>query len=203
VEIDIRLSVYEPGGPIPHVYFPISAVFSLVAVTDGRVVVEVATIGREGMVGLPAFLGAANSPHAAFCQIGGSAAELNVDDLRKVVSANGDLRRLLDRFTQSTIVQIAQNVVCNNTHDVEQRAARWLLTTHDRVGHDGFPLTQEFLAQMLGVRRTTVSHVANRLQSAGLIRYRRGNLAITDRRRLEQAACECYGIVKREFDEIS
>lgn len=121
--------VYEPGQPITEVYFPLSSVFSLVAMADGRVVIEVATIGHEGMVGLPLFLGAASSPHASFCQVPGESVRLSGDGLRRALTGDGVLHRILNRLTQATMVQVAQSVVCNNTHDLEQRAARWLLTT--------------------------------------------------------------------------
>jgi CRP-like cAMP-binding protein len=203
VDTAVRQSVYEPGGPIDAVYFPLSAVFSLVGVTDGEASIEVATIGYEGMVGLPAFLGAATSPHASFCQIAGSAARMATADLRRALNRDGHLHSLLNRFTQSTMVQIAQNVVCNGTHSLEERMARWLLTTHDRVGHDQFDLTQQFLAQMLGARRPTVSQTASKLQSRGLIRYSRGVMTIVNRQGLERLTCDCYGIVKAEFDAIT
>ena len=200
---EMREQVYEPGKPIPNVYFPISSVFSMVGAADGHSAVEVATIGREGMVGLPVFLGRSTSPHESFCQIPGQAALLPADDLHVALSSGGALRTLLSRFTQATIVQIAQNVICNGTHTLSQRAARWLLTTHDRIRSNEFPLTQEFLSQMLGASRPTVSETASKLQSQGLIRYSRGKITITDRPGLEQAACSCYAIVKNEFDELT
>lgn len=202
IDAGLRDQVYEPGQQISHLYFPLSSVYSLVGVVDGEAVVEVATIGREGMVGLPVFLGQTSSPHAAFCQIPGPAARLDAARLAAVLSDDGTLHRLLNRFTQATMIQIAQNVVCNASHTLAQRAARWLLTTHDRVGHDEFALTQEFLSQMLGARRPTVSQTAGKLQAQGLIRYRRGNITITDRRGLEKATCSCYGIVRAEFDKM-
>jgi CRP-like cAMP-binding protein len=205
VSAEVRLQVYQPGSSIDAVYFPLASVFSLVGVTDERVVVEVATVGREGLVGLPVFLGAVTTPHAAFCQVGGPAVRLSADGLRRVLAGegNGALHDALNRFTQATMVQIAQNVVCNSTHPATQRAARWLLTTRDRLGRTEFPLTQEFLSQMLGLRRPTVSGIARQLQEAGLIRYSRGNLTITDPRGLEKAACSCYAIVRAEFDLIT
>jgi CRP-like cAMP-binding protein len=201
-EAQIREQVYQPGKPITDVYFPISSVFSLVAVTDGHVV-EVATTGCEGMVGLPVFLGRSTSPHAAYSQIPGQAALLPAEQLSRALANGGVLRHMLSRFTQATMVQIAQNVVCNASHTLRQRAARWLLTTHDRVGRDQFPLTQDFLSQMLGASRPTVSQTARGLQTSGLIHYRRGQVTITDRPGLEHAACDCYTIVKAEFDELA
>jgi CRP-like cAMP-binding protein len=204
IDVQLRDSVYEPRRPIEHVYFPLTSVFSMVAATpDERTVVEVGTIGFEGFVGLPLFLGSSVSPHASFCQISGRAARLSAADLHDVLAQDGHLHRLLHRFTQTTMVQLSQNVACNQTHNSEQRAARWLLTTADRVRSDRVVLTQEFLAQMLGVRRSTVSEVAGRLQAAGLIEYSRGNVHVVDRPRLTGVACPCYGIVKAEFDALA
>jgi CRP-like cAMP-binding protein len=203
VDTTLRQQLYEPRQVLTEVYFPLSAVFSLVALADDdRVQVEVATIGREGMLGLPLFLGAVTSPHAAYCQIPGSAARLSADDFRQTLIGDGALHRALNRYTQATMVQIAQNVICNSTHSTKQRACRWLLATHDRVGHDQFPLTQEFLAQILGVRRPTVSEIASRLQSQGLMRYTRGVITICDRPRLERTTCDCYWIIKAEHDHL-
>lgn len=202
IEAEIRHQVYQPGGPINDVHFPLSAVFSLVAAADEQIFVEVATIGHEGMVGLPLFLGASSSPHAAFCQIPGTSVQLSAEHLRRALMFDGALHQALNRATQATMVQVAQNVACNNTHDVEQRAARWLLTTRDRVDADEYPLTQQFLAQMLGVRRPTVSLTAGLLQSAGLIRYNRGQITIVDRAALEQASCDCYRLISDEYDRV-
>jgi len=203
VDARVREQVYEPGGAIPEVYFPLASVFSMVGMADERVRVEVATVGREGMVGLPVFLGAASTPHAAFCQVGGAAAKTTAHNLRQVLADGGALHQALGRYTQATMVQIAQNVVCNSTHATAQRAARWLLTTRDRIDADKFELTQNFLSQMLGVRRQTTSDVARQLQTDGLIRYSRGIVTITDAPGLEQAACSCYRIVRAEFDLIT
>ena len=203
VESQVRTQVYEPGGPISDVYFPLASVFSVVGMADDRVAVEVATTGREGMVGLPVFLGAATTPHAAFCQIPGAAAKTTAAHLRRVLTHDGALHAALNRFTQATMVQIAQNVVCNSTHHLAERAARWLLTTRDRIDRDEFALTQEFLSQMLGVRRQAASGTARQLQAEGLISYRRATITITDTPGLEHVACSCYQIVKAEFDLIT
>lgn len=199
VEAPTGQQLYTPGEPITEVYFPLSAVYSVVAIADHRVTVEVATVGHEGMVGIPVFLGANSSPHASFCQIPGESVRLSADRLRQVLQDDGVLHRVLNRLTQATMVQVAQNVVCNNSHGLEQRAARWLLTTRDRVDDDRFPLTQQFLAQMLGARRPTVSQTARRLQERGLITYTRGVMHILDRPGLEAIACQCYDIVRGEF----
>jgi CRP-like cAMP-binding protein len=201
-----QLPESERAALLPHLRLEQSeikrAAFSLVAVTSGQIQLEVATVGYEGMVGLPAYLGATSSPQAAFCQVPGHTLRVGVNDFRQALSRDGVLHALLNRFTQATMVQVSQNVVCNRSHSTEIRLARWLLTTQDRVGRDEFPLTQEFLAQMLGVHRPTVSDTAQRIQVEGLIRYRRGIITITDRDGLERRACECYRIVKAEFDDL-
>jgi CRP-like cAMP-binding protein len=177
-------------------------VFSVVAVVAGETSIEVATVGREGMVGLPLFLGATSSPNSAFCQIAGRSLRLSARAFGEVLAADGALHRQIHRFVQATMVQLAQNVACNRLHTAEQRASRWLLMTQDRVGENEFLLTQEFLAQMIGVRRATVSAVASALQRDGLIRYSRGQITVIDRGRLEASACECYGVVRAEFDAL-
>jgi CRP-like cAMP-binding protein len=199
----IKHPAYDPGTLITDVYFPLWSVYSLVALTDGRIALEVATIGHEGMVGLPVYLGATTSPQAAFCQVPGDTARLSVNHFRQALNRDGVLPALLNRFTQATMVQIAQNVVCNRSHTAYARMARWLLTTADRVGAERFQLTQEFLAQMLGVHRPTVSDTARRIQAEGMIRYSRGVITITNRAQLEQTACECYRILKAEFEAIT
>jgi CRP-like cAMP-binding protein len=203
LDVERRQRVYEPESRISHAYFPLTAVYSVVAVADDNASVEVATTGREGMVGLPLFLGADSSPQACFCQISGQAASIPASDFRRALNQNGAMHRVLNRFTQATMVQIAQNVVCNMTHSAAQRACRWLLTTQDRVQADQFPITHEFMAQMLGVRRATVSETLSGLQSRGVIRYTRGMLTITNREKTVRASCSCYGIIKAEFDELT
>lgn len=202
VHVEMRELVYQRGKPIKQVHFPLTAVFSMVALVDDDKVVEVATIGNEGLVGLPLFLGASKTPNDAFCQVSGASLRLRSEDLRQHLAISGTLRQQLYRFTQATMIQLSQNVACNQVHSVRQRAARWLLMTQDRVRGDTFQLTQQFLAQMLGVRRPTVSETASNLQSAGLINYSRGLITITDRAGLEKASCTCYQIVRAEFDHL-
>ncbi len=199
---ELKRPAYEPGKPITDIWFPLTSVYSVVAVADGRISLEVATVGHEGMVGLPVYLGATTTPQAAFCQIPGDTARVNSEQFRQALSRDGTLHALLNRFTQATMVQVAQNVVCNRSHSTDMRMARWLLTTQDRVGREVFPLTQEFLAQMLGVHRPTVSETAQRIQTEGLIRYSRGIITVIDREGLGRAACECYAIIKNEFDDL-
>lgn len=201
-DASIRTQVHDPGARIDHVYFPLRCVFSLVA-GDGEETVEVNTIGYEGMVGLPVFLGTGVSPHSAFCQVPGPAVRIRSTALVDFLSSgDGSMHSRLHRYTQSTIVQLAQSVACNQLHSTEQRAARWLLMTRDRVEADTFPMTQEFLAQMLGVRRATVSSVANSLQQAGIITYNRGVISIIDTPALEATSCECYRLVRDEHEQL-
>ena len=202
VPVAARQVVSEADGPIPHVYFPTGGVISLVSFMDRGAAVEIATIGREGLVGLPVFLGAASMPQRAFGQVPGFAFRMEARAFRAEVARNDALVPLLNRYTQAMFVQVAQTAACNRVHPVEARCARWLLQTHDRVGEDVYTLTQEFLAQMLGVQRPSVNASARTLQEAGLIRYVRGRITIVDRAGLESASCACYGIIQREFGQL-
>lgn len=203
VQLESREQLYERGKTIEDVWFPVDAVLSVIATADGEAAIEVATVGYEGMGGLPAFLGTTESPHDTFCQIPGTALRLSVGDLRRFLSADGALHDLLHRYTQATMVQLSQNVACNRLHATEERCARWLLQTRDRAGADDFPLTQEFLAQMLGVHRGTVSLTAGVLQQAGIIRYTRGRITVLDPAALHEAACDCYDIVQSEYRRVT
>jgi CRP-like cAMP-binding protein len=203
VDLVMKANIYGVDQPIAHVYFPLNSVISMVAELDDQTVVEVATVGAEGVAGLPAFLGATSSPHQAFCQVPGKAVRLTVAALQRFFLDDGVLHELMHRYTQAVMVFLAQNVACNRLHNTDERSARWLAQTHDRVGEDSFPMTQEFLGQMLGVRRATVSLSARTLQGAGLIRYSRGRITILDKAGLHAAACNCYYTVRDEFDKMS
>jgi CRP-like cAMP-binding protein len=193
----------EPGEPLADIYFPETAIMSVINRMADGAGVEVGTVGNEGLVGLAALLGAEASESQTLAQIPGTALRLPAAVLVAAVDAQPALRRLLLRYTQAYLTQVAQGAACNRLHGIEARCARWLLMTHDRVGGaDAFPLTQEFLAIMLGVRRAGVSVAAGALQDAGLIRYRRGGIRVLDRAGLEAAACECYGVVRRQFDRL-
>ena len=202
VALDFRQRLYKPNEPIQHVYFPIRGVCSLVITMEDGTIVELATVGNEGMVGLPVFLGAGTIPGEAFAQIPGQSMRLPAEVLRQETRDGGALHELLHRYTQGLLNEIAQSAACNRAHSIEQRCARWLLMTHDRMGADQFFLTQEFLGQMLGVRRASVGAVAGTLQQAGIIRYSRGNITVIDRPGLERVACACYRIVREEFDRL-
>ena len=202
VSSEIKDVVYESNGPISHVYFPLSGVYSLVVVMQDGLTVEAATVGNEGMVGMPVFLGADKSPHRAFCQIPAESLRTTADDFRAEVGRGGALDAVMRRYNQALVNQMAYSVACNRLHSVEERMCRWLLMSHDRVGEDRFPLTQEFLAQMLGVRRPSVTVTAGVLQKAGLIAYTRGQVIILDRGGLEESSCECYAVVRAEFERL-
>lgn len=202
VAAPIRYSFYEPDIPISHVYFIESGVASIVARMNDGEGVEVATVGNEGMIGLPAFLGAVATPEQAFMQVPGGALRMATDAFRREITPGCPLHALLQRYTQTLMIQMAQGVACNRLHAIEQRCSRWLLMTSDRVHDDTFLLTQEFLAQMLGVRRASVSEVAGGLQNDGLITYTRGVITILDRMGLEAHSCECYFIIRDEFERM-
>jgi CRP-like cAMP-binding protein len=205
VSLGLKDSIYEEGAPIEHVYFPLSGVLSLVAqMGDGRGI-EVATIGREGMAGLPVFLQATyTSSHMAFSQIPGDSLRIPAARFGQIIgeSHTGGLHVALNRYTQALMSMIARAVACNALHTVQQRGPRWLLTTHDRVAADEFLLTQEFLGQMLGVTRASVNEVARELQDAKAIDYSRGRITILDRGELESRSCECYRVIRDEFDRL-
>ena len=199
ISLDLRDVLYEPNRPIRNVYFPVSGIVSLVLEVGNGKTVEVATIGNEGFIGVPVFLGADRTQGTAFSQISGRALRISVAAFRDLLAMMPGFTKILNRYVQALLVQIAQGNACNGSHPVEQRCARWLLVTQDRVGQSPFVLTQDFLAQMLGVGRTSVNHVATTLQNAGLIRYSRGLITILDRKGLEARSCQCYDAIRAEF----
>lgn len=202
VELEQRVHLLEQEQPIRHVYFPETAVISVVSTMQRGGVVEVGTAGCEGMVGLPVFLGDDISPVRAIVQIPGAAARMDAAVFARLSATPGAFHRLMLRYTEAFLIQVAQTAACNGAHLVEERCARWLLMTHDRVHGDEFPLTHEFLAFMLGVRRAGVTLAMRALQDAGVLRYGRGWVAVADRARLETYSCECYGVVKAHFDRL-
>ena len=187
---------HEAGGRLEEVYFPLDAVFSVVETLDGSGGVEVMTIGNEGVVGLPLFLEPETCVNTTVCQVPGLSARLSVTKLAELVAGSGALLQLVRRYVQVTIMQLRRNAACNSVHVTRQRASRWLLNIRDRVGRDRFPLTHELFAQILGVRRATVTDTAAALQQDGLIWYRRGQVKVLDRPGLERESCECYRIVR-------
>jgi CRP-like cAMP-binding protein len=203
ISFEMSHTLYEPDRVITHLYFPLTAVTSVLSEMDDGTTVEVATVGREGMVGLPVFLGDETTPLRTIAQIPGTALSMGRDDfLGFVEDRTSGFQRILLRYTQALFTQLAQQSACNRSHNMEERCARWILMTQDRVGQDEFPLTQEFLAYMLGARRASVTLAAGILASARLIRYTRGRIHVLDRARLEEASCECYGIIQRAYERL-
>lgn len=202
-EVDLPAArvLVEADRPFRRLYFPTSGVISALAVFADGSGAEVATVGREGMAGVGAVLGS----DTAFCrhlvQVPGSALVVAHDAFRRLERQVPAFRATLLAYVQAFLAQVMQSVACNGVHPVEERAARWLLMCHDRAGCDSFPLTQEFLAEMLGASRAAVSVVARTLRRAGLIRYSRGVVTVEDRAGLEEASCECYGIIRRQYEK--
>jgi CRP-like cAMP-binding protein len=202
VVLDYRKNLYEASRPIEQVYFPLEGVASLVITTADGAGVEVGTIGLEGMVGLPICLGDSDAPSSVYVQVPGTALAMEARIFRGELERSPTLNLIMLRYAHAFFNQIAQNVACIRLHRVEQRCCRWLLMTRDRMPADDFLLTHEFLAMMLGVRRTTVTDVMGSLQRAGLVQYRRGRVTILDHEGLRHRACECYDISRLEFDRL-
>jgi CRP-like cAMP-binding protein len=202
--VEIKQPLMESGREIRNIYFPLTAVTSLLTLMEDGASVEIATVGNEGMVGAPVFLGAESlgSRDLAQVQVPGEVLRLDARAFREEARDGRVFRSVVERYVQAYLRQVSQQVACNGLHSVEERCSRWILLTHDRVGEDEFPLTQEFLSQMLGVRRASVTVAAGMLRNAGFIRFDRGRVRILDRRGLEEASCECYGIIRQEFDRL-
>jgi CRP-like cAMP-binding protein len=194
--------IARPGESIEYGFFPISGMISVVALMSEGLGAEVATVGNEGMIGLPIFLGADSSPFNVMAQLDGQALRIKASQLETAVANGPRLATLLRTYSQAFFVHTAQNVACNGLHSVSQRGARWLLATQDRAQSDAFFLTQEFLAFMLGVARQSVGTAVAELQDEGLIEYHRGDMHILDRQALEAASCECYEIIRAEFSRL-
>ena len=202
IELKRKDSLYRPDIPITHAYFPLTGVGSLVVDMQDGPSIEVGTMGNEGMVGMPLILGSDRSSTHAYVQIAGEFMRMPAADFAAELARESTFADVTRRYAQGFFAQVAQSTACLRFHAVEQRLCRWILTCHDRVGQDRVELTQEFLAVMLGVQRPSVTLAATALQKQGLIRYRRGVIDVVDRRRLEQTACECYGIVRKEFERL-
>jgi len=200
---DIQERVCDAGEAFRHVHFPLSGVFSLLTVNSDGSVVEVATVGNEGMVGVPVFLGSGQASNVrVVCQVPGQTIALSASGFKDWLGVDGRLTEVFGAYVEVLLIEAAQSVACNRIHPVEERCARWLLRSHDRAGSDQFPMTHEFLSQMLGIRRASVTVAAGMLQKAGLIDYRRGNVTIVDRTGLEEASCECYGVVAEAQERL-
>ena len=194
----------EAGYRIDEVHFPVDAVVSILTRMDEGPSVEIATIGNEGVVGLTVAWGGTvmNPREVATVQVPGHVVSMEAAAFREELDRQGALASLVERYTLAFFSQVSQQVACNGLHSVEQRCARWLLLTHDRVGTDEFPMTHEFLAQMLGVRRASVTVTAGILQKAGFVAFTRGRVAVVDREGLEGAACECYSVTREVYDRL-
>lgn len=199
VDLALHEVLHESGKPIEYTYFPNTAMASVLSLmTDGKSV-EVGLVGREGFVGLPLIAGFRSSPNRINTQAGGTAFRMEAGAMPKTLRQCPQLMRALVRFSQEATMQVTQIAACNRLHEVDQRLARWLLMCHDRIGLDALPLTQEFLSQMLGTRRASVSVAAAILKKAGFIEYTRGSVTILNRAGLEEACCECYEVINRQL----
>jgi CRP-like cAMP-binding protein len=195
-------AVYEPGGQMRHVYFPTTAIVSLLYVLESGASAEIAGVGNEGVVGISLFMGGNSTPSSAVVQTAGHAYRLKAELLKNEFNRFGPTMDLLLRYTQGLITQMAQTAACNRHHSIEQQLCRWLLLTLDRSSADEFVMTQELIASALGVRRESITEIAGNLQRAGFIRYRRGHIAVLERSGLEAGACECYAVVKKELRRL-
>jgi CRP-like cAMP-binding protein len=194
--------LYESGAQLRYVYFPTTSIVSLLYVMEDGASAEIAIVGNEGVLGISLFMGGDTTPSRAVVQSAGHAYRLRADLLKTEFARFGPTMHLLLRYTQALITQMAQTAVCNRHHSLDQQLCRWLLLSLDRLQSNELSMTQELIANMLGVRREGVTEAAGKLQVAGLIKYRRGRITVLDRRRLEARTCECYQVVKTEFDRL-
>lgn len=195
--------IYEAGRPIRDVYFPIDSVLSVVTQMRDGGSIEVGTVGREGVSAIPLLLGATTSANESYCQVPGRAVVISSDNFRRLLDSGDDrFRSMLDRFLQAYVNMLGQLAACNGMHSIHERCARWLLLTHDRVNSEKIALTHEYLAMMLGARRSGVTIAAATLAQAGFIRYAHGHIVILDRQGLEEASCECYRVAREQFGPL-
>lgn len=194
--------IYESGGKLSHLYFPTTAIVSLLYVTEDGASAEISIVGNEGVIGVAIFMGGDTMPNMAVVQSAGYAYRLKAEVLQQEFNRSLPMRHLLLRYTQALLTQMAQTAVCNRHHAIEQQLCRWLLLSFDRLPSNELIMTQELISNMLGVRREGITDAARKLQSAGLIAYRRGHITLLDRQGLEDNVCECYGVVKKEYDRL-
>lgn len=202
VDMPLGAVLYESGSKLSHVYFPLNAIVSLLYVLEDGASAEIAVVGREGLVGVSLFMGGESTPSRAVIQNAGQAYRLRGDVMLQEFNQAGPVLHLLLRYTQALLTQMAQTAVCNRHHSLDQQLCRWLLLSLDRIDSPQLSMTQELIANMLGVRRESVTEAAGHLQDAGLIRYHRGHITVLDRTGLERRTCECYAVVKREYDRL-
>ena len=202
VALPLGTVIYESGGEQGHVYFPASGIVSLLYVMNDGAAAEIAVVGNEGMVGIALFMGGGTTPSRAVVQSAGHAYRLEAALIKAEFARGGPLQRLLLRYTQALIAQTTQTAACNRHHVLEQQLCRWLLLSLDRLPSNELVMTQQLIANMLGVRREGVTQAAGRLEADGLISYSRGRINVLDRGKLEERVCECYGVVRRESDRL-
>ena len=202
IAMPLGWAVYESGGQMGYLYFPTTSIVSLLYVMESGASAEIAITGNEGLVGLSLFMGGESTTSRAVVQSAGNGYRLKANILKREFALGGTLQHLSLRYTQALITQMAQTAVCNRHHALDQQLCRWLLLSLDRLQGNELVMTQELIANMLGVRREGVTEAAGRLQAAGVIQYRRGKITVLDRPKLEQRVCECYRVVKREFDRL-
>jgi CRP-like cAMP-binding protein len=202
VDMPLGSVLYESGGTLSHVYFPTTAIVSLLYVMENGASAEIAVVGNEGIVGVSLFMGGESTPSRAVVQSAGRGLRLEANRMKDEFNRGGPVLHLLLRYTQALITQMAQTAVCNRHHTLDQQLCRWLLLSLDRLPGNQLVMTQELIANMLGVRREGVTEGALKLQRAGLISYSRGRIAVLDRAGLEKRVCECYMVVKREYDRL-
>jgi CRP-like cAMP-binding protein len=202
VDMPLGEVVYESGRAVEHVYFPTTSIVSLLYVLENGASAEIAVVGNEGVVGISLFMGGETTPSRAVVQSAGKAYRLPGALMKSEFNRGGAMQHLMLRYTQALITQMAQTAVCNRHHSVDQQLCRWLLLSIDRLAEPEITMTQELIANMLGVRREGVTEAAGKLQKAGVISYRRGHIKVLDRPRLEGLSCECYEVVKRETDRL-
>jgi CRP-like cAMP-binding protein len=202
VTVPLGMAVYESGSAMDHVLFPTTAIISLLYVLENGASAEIAVVGNEGIVGIALFLGGATMPNRAIVQSAGDAYRMPGSLLQEEFNRGGEMQHLLLKYTLAMLTQMAQTAVCNRHHTIDQQLCRWLLLSLDRLPSNELVMTQELIADMLGVRREGVTEAAGKLQAAGLIRYHRGHISVLDRSGLEARVCECYEVVRNEFHRL-
>jgi CRP-like cAMP-binding protein len=202
VDMPLGEVLYEPGATLSHVYFPTTAIVSLLYVMENGASAEIAVIGNDGIVGISLFMGGGSTPSRAVVQSAGEGFRLKAQTIKSEFNRSGPVMHVMLRYTQALITQMAQTAVCNRHHSLDQQLCRWLLLSLDRLQGNELVMTQELIANMLGVRREGVTESAVKLQKAGLIRYSRGRISVLDRPGLEKRTCECYAVVKKEYDRL-
>jgi CRP-like cAMP-binding protein len=202
VTLPLGKALYESGDTLQHIYFPTDSIISLLYVLENGASAEIAVVGKDGAIGVALFMGGETTTNRAIVQSSGSAYRLTGARLKREFNRHGEVMHILLRYTQALITQMAQTAVCNRHHSVDQQLCRWLLLSLDRLSSSQLNMTQELIANMLGVRREGVTEAAGKLQKLGVIMYSRGQIEVLDRRALERLCCECYGVVKRETDRL-